>query len=145
MPRGYSPHRAARYIEFVQRVRRHRPSELLPAIATAELGGIEKIMARVAYEQFSYQESDFEEFSRTQAMIVDGIPGCDLDVITPETLTELLGSPVRDSVGVAFLLTASATINAGYFDPSWLDQPNFEEILVEIPKERVDRKSTRLI
>jgi hypothetical protein len=60
-----------------------------------------------------------------------------LEVISEESLTDLLGAPVRTAVAVALILYASARENAGFFDPAWLDLPMFAKVLDVIPRERI--------
>ena len=60
-----------------------------------------------------------------------------LEVISDERLTELLGAPVRTAVAIALILYASAQTNAGFFDPAWLDQPNFSKVLEAVPRDRI--------
>jgi hypothetical protein len=38
---------------------------------------------------------------------------------------------------VALILYAGAQKNAGFFDPAWLDQPNFTKVLDVVPRERI--------
>jgi hypothetical protein len=95
------------------------------------------ILARIAYEQFPYQESIFEEMARPQLFFSDYSGRKQLEVISEESLTELLGAPVRTAVAVALILYAGAQKNVGFFDPAWLDQPNFTEVLKVVPRERI--------
>jgi len=204
---GETTRRAIPFSEFRQIVRRHRPSELLPVIAslaTAVEGppydmdvirfmqpwglatiaresvlhgnehrkpGISQddvttlmnahnniyeeasrpedhsalsIITRVAYEQFPYQESVFEEISRTHALLIDGLPHIEAEVLTEETWTHVLGAPLPKVVGSTFLLHVAAERNAGWFDPAWLDGDAFEEVLKAWPREVVLDRVGRL-
>lgn len=95
------------------------------------------IFARIAYEQFPYQEPMFQEMARPEIFFDDYSGRKDLEVISDHTLTELLGAPVRTAVAVALILYASAKRNVGFFDPAWLDQPNFTKVLDIVPRERI--------
>jgi hypothetical protein len=95
------------------------------------------ILARIAYEQFPYQESMFEEMARSELFFDDYSERKQLEVISEESVTELLGAPVRTAVAVALILWASAKRNAGFFDPTWLDQPNFSKVLDIISREQI--------
>lgn len=95
------------------------------------------ILARIAYEQFPYQESIFEELARPELYFSDYSGRKQLEVISEESLTELLGAPIRTAVAVALILYASAQKNAGFFDPAWLDQPNFTKILEVVPRDQI--------
>lgn len=95
-------------------------------------------LVRMAYEQFPYQESAYEELARVEAFF-NGYSGRkQLEVIGEGALIELLGAPVRQAVGVVFVLWASTMLHGGYFDPAWLGQDNFSEVLQEVPREQVE-------
>lgn len=92
------------------------------------------IITRTAFEQFPYQESGSEEVARADAFF-NGYSGRKgLEVISDQTLKELLGASVTEAVGVGLMLHASAYTNSGYFDPKWLDQSNFEDVLEVTPR-----------
>jgi hypothetical protein len=95
------------------------------------------ILARIAYEQFPYQESIFEEMARPELFFIDYSGRKHLEVISKESLTELLGAPVRTAVTVALILYVAAQKNVGFFDPAWLDQPNFTRVLEAVPREQI--------
>jgi hypothetical protein len=95
------------------------------------------ILACIAYEQFPYQESIFEEMARPELFFGDYSGRKQLEVISEESLTDLLGAPVRTAVAVALILYASTRENAGFFDPAWLDLPMFAKVLDVIPRERI--------
>jgi hypothetical protein len=95
------------------------------------------ILARIAYEQFPYQESIFEEMARPEPFFTDYSGRKQLEVISDEHLTELLGAPVRTAVATALILYASAQSNAGFFDPALLDHPNFSAVLEVVPRDRI--------
>ena len=94
-------------------------------------------LARIAYEQFPYQESIFEEMARSEPFFTDYSGRKQLEVISDERLTELLGAPVRTAVAIALILYASVQTSAGFFDPAWLDQPNFSELLEVVSRDRI--------
>lgn len=95
------------------------------------------ILARIAYEQFPYQESIFQELSRPELFFND-YSGCkQLEVISEGSLMELLGAPVRTAVAVALILYAIAKNNAGFFDPALLDQPDFSKVLDVVPRSQI--------
>jgi hypothetical protein len=95
------------------------------------------ILMRIAYEQFPYQESVFEELSRPEAFFSDYSGRKPLEVISGERLEELLGAPVRTAVAVALILMASAQKNAGFFDPAWMSQPGFARVLDFISRNQI--------
>lgn len=108
-------------------------------------GDILAMFTRIAYEQFPYQESMFEEVSRTHAMLVEGtrhVPN--LEVITESIWEDLLGAPLGLSVGATFFLQVAAWKNQGWFDEGWLTQPNFADILTRWPAEVIRGRALAL-
>lgn len=205
MARGFyrktEPERVISFAEFRQAIRRHRPSELLPALAgmaahdayepvdiqlaryippwgialiaresilwgnelrddpvdeaalirlfnartnlrTPGLGSldIESHLTRMAYEQFPYQESIFEEMSRTHALLVDGPKHVETEAVSEAAWTELLGGPLDEVVGTTFLLMVGAKENRGWFDASWVGQSQFSEIAGLWPDDLILRR-----
>jgi hypothetical protein len=102
-----------------------------------ELKSAFAILSRLAYEQFQYQESVFEEMTRPLAFFDDYSERKKLEVISKAALTDLIGAPLATSVGVALMLHTSAHVNGGFFDPTWMDQTNFVRVLEELPREEV--------
>ena len=99
------------------------------------LGAVESTLGRIAYEQFPYQESIFEEVARTRALFVEGLADVPTKIITTDALRGQFGASIENFVGVAFLLHAAAHANEGRFNVAWLDRDNMSEINAEIPKE----------
>jgi len=95
------------------------------------------ILVRIAYEQFPYQESVYEEMARAEAFFVGYSGRKPLEVLSDSAVAELLGAPVRQAVGVAMMLHTSAEVNAGFFDPGWMDQLNFTDVLSIVPREQI--------
>jgi hypothetical protein len=200
---AYRYNRSVSYHEFEARVRRHRPSELLPAIARVaialeergvrpederlllpwalmaavkesvragneyrsggvslrdvqeicgafnaladplldherepELGALHSFFVRVAYEQFPHQLSLFEELARPYALFVKGLPSAaGTELMDGSFWSGILGCSLDLFEGTTFLLGVGAQKNAGQFDPTWLDQPNFAPMVEVIPKD----------
>lgn len=194
-----------KYSDFVQRVRAHRPTELLPALARVSaaeqarrIGGgdalevplglhpwvvaamareslafgsehraapvtdkalrrmvrafldlpddglvtgspdaLEDFLIRIAFEQFVWNEPLFGEMSRVLAML-DRDYDSELEVLSPDAWSDLLGVPLIDYVTATMLFGTGVLVNAGRFDPKWLDQDNFMPVFDEIPRESVD-------
>lgn len=103
----------------------------------AELKSAFSILLRMAYEQFPYQESPYEEMARAEAFFGGYSGRKPLEVLGGNALEQLLGAPLRQAVGVATMLYASAHVNAGFFDPSWMDQPQFAEVLEIVPRQQI--------
>jgi hypothetical protein len=95
------------------------------------------ILVRVAYEQFPYQISVFEEVSRLEAFFGGYSGRKPLEIVNQATLVDLLGAPLVQAVGAAMILHGSAHANAGFFDPTWMDRPDFVEILNIVPRDDV--------
>jgi len=199
--------RSVRFDEFRQVVRRHRPSELLPALATlacsiegppydyeyvrymqpwaialmareSVLWGNEhrekgltpedlrvlinthnniyeeprrpedmsahSILTRIAYEQFPYQESMFEELTRTHALLIDGLPHIDGEVLDEAAWGKILGAPLPQVVGATFFLHVAAEQNQGWFDPAWLDRDDIQQIFDVWPRQVILERARRL-
>jgi hypothetical protein len=102
------------------------------------------ILHRLAYEQFPYQESIYEEICRSQVLLVDGSREIETQVIHQSGLESLLGTRLDLAVGATFLLWVGAQRNFGRYNPSWLDQPNFAEILDTYPRPAVEAVAGRL-
>jgi len=96
------------------------------------------IITRTAFEQFPYQESGSEEVARADAFF-NGYSGRQsLEIVSDQTLRELLGASVTEAVGVGLMLHGGAYFNNGYFDPGWLDQPNFSDVLEVVPRSTIE-------
>jgi len=199
--------RSIRFDEFRQIVRRHRPSDLLPAIArlaariegppydwdlirsippwglavlaresilwgnehrppglnerdvTALLNGYSNLyeeartdadhsahslLTRVAYDQFPYQESIYEELSRSHALLIDGTREVETEALTEAAWERVLGAPLDLAVGSTFFLHVAAERNDGWFDPAWLDRPDFTPVFSTWPREVILRRAEQL-
>ena len=95
------------------------------------------ILTRIAYEQFPYQESLYGELARAEAFFSGYSGRKPLEVLSDASLTQLLGAPLRQAVGVAFVLYASAHVNKGFFDPAWMEQPQFSDVLTVVPQGQI--------
>lgn len=105
-------------------------------------GSLASFMVRIAYEQFPFQQSMFEDLARTEALL-RAATRTDQGVITPEFWHEALGCTLTEFVGVGMLLNVGALKNRGYYDPSWLSQANFEAILARLPASTIRSVSER--
>lgn len=106
--------------------------------------GVHSILTRLAYEQFPYQESIFEEVSRTHSLLVDGLHEVTTDVLTEQTWAQILGAPLGQVVGATFFLQVAANENAGWFDPAWLDRPDLQPIYERWPRAVIERRAQEL-
>lgn len=105
---------------------------------------VHSLLTRIAYEQFPYQESVFEEVSRTHALLVDGIGSIDAEVLGDDAWNRLLGAPLGQVVGATFFLHVAASQNAGWVDRSWLDRPGLEPLYNMWPRQVVDDRLDQL-
>lgn len=181
--------------EFRQRVRRHSPSTLLPAIASrarekvlrdswfqrprlempwalaaaarvslmygnehrrpatkadvlpicsafaslkalppqANRDQLRAFLLQMVYEQLPYQSSVGNDVARSVAMFRDSLAETATSVLTPPALAGVLGGTVVEFVGTGWLLFASAMSNDGWFLDEWIDQPQFEEVVADLP------------
>ncbi|MGZ8178165.1 nuclease-related domain-containing protein [Williamsia sp. SKLECPSW1] len=109
------------------------------------VGFLTRTLTTVAYEQFPYQESAFEELSRSNAWLVDGLRTVRTSVITEASLAEILGGvSLRETMGATFLLQTSALMNGGIFNPDWLNQEIFHDVLKIYPRGNIETIAKRL-
>jgi hypothetical protein len=95
------------------------------------------ILARTAYEQFPYQESIMEEMSRAMALFDDYSGRGALEVVSKESMRELIGAPMTTAAAIVIMLVTAADRNGGIFDPAWLNQANFGPILAVMPRDEI--------
>lgn len=104
-----------------------------------------RMMSRITYEQFPYQESMRDELSRSHAWMVEGLPHVDTKVITEQSLAAMLdGVPLREAIGAVFFLQVGAQRNGGIYMQEWLDQPNFTGVLKVYPRSNIEKMASRL-
>lgn len=95
------------------------------------------IAARTLYEQFPYQEHGLAELARAVAFFDDYAGSNQLKVITPSAMTQLLGAPTVTATEIVVMLATSVERNSGFFDPAWLNQPQFAELLTVLPRDEI--------
>lgn len=81
-------------------------------------GSVGAFLVRIGHEQFTYQQSFFEEISRLGALF-DGLDTLDTEILDSALIERLLGSTLTDFVGAGLVLAIGARSNAGFFDPEW--------------------------
>ncbi|MFF4265799.1 hypothetical protein [Streptomyces virginiae] len=81
---------------------------------------LEGFLLRVAGQQFTWQEDDFSELTRSLAVLVQTQPTKPLKVLTGNWERDLLGCTLSDYVGLGQLLYGAATHTGGRFNPEWL-------------------------
>lgn len=101
-------------------------------------------LTRIAYEQFPYQESIFEEVTRTHALLVEGLPHITPEVLSDDAWTRILGAPLHQAIGATFFLHVGALQNRGWFRRSFLDLPGLDVVFDAWPKDVVLHRVERL-
>jgi hypothetical protein len=94
---------------------------------------IESFTIRTAYQQFLFQEPVFHEMARMRPMFEGPFPSGRFEVLSAHTLSEVLGGPLHVFVDSGPFFVAAAMRNAGLFDPSWIQGPQFAEV-----RDRID-------
>ena len=105
---------------------------------------VHAILTRTAYEQFPYQESIFEEVSRTHALLVDGADKINAKVLTEHAWEDLLGAPLGQIVGATFFLSVAANENNGWYDPAWTERDDLDDIFDRWPRDVIRRRADQL-
>ncbi len=88
----------------------HQPAE------TSETVGA--FLVRTSYEQFSYQQSHFEEISRLGALF-DTVEELETEILDRALIERVLGCSLEQFVVAGFVLATSTQANTGFFDPDW--------------------------
>jgi hypothetical protein len=96
--------------------------------------GVLAILTRIAYEQFPYQESIFEEITRTHALLVDGADTPGLEVLGAPAGEAIFDASLGQVVGATFFLHVAAYSNAGWFDPQWLERADLQSVFDRWPR-----------
>lgn len=121
-----------------------REGEERPETAQEVGDSLLDIMIRIAYEQFPYQESIFEEVSRSHALMVEGATEIDVEVLNDNAWHEFLGAPLGEVVGATFFLQVAANENQGWFDHTWLDRDDMQELFQRWPREVIEHRAEQL-
>ena len=129
----------------------HRPAaahdDVLPICAafaaikllrrSASTDELRAFLLRTNYEQMTYQLDIGYDVARSVAMFRDSLEAINPTTLTPEALEDALGRDVVDFVGVGWLLFASAMFNSGQFQDAWIDAPQFQDVVRDLPKARL--------
>lgn len=102
------------------------------------------LMIRLAFEQFPYQESIFEEVARPHALFVEGAAEVDVEVLSEGAWEQVLGAPLGEVVGATFFLQVAANANNGLFDPAWLDRDDLQPVFDLWPREMIEARAGQL-
>ncbi|WP_181724069.1 hypothetical protein [Nocardia gipuzkoensis] len=120
-------------------------SESKPHVKPGDPTFLLSLVTPILYEQFPWQESMYEEIARSHAMLLDGLGQVNTSVVTADSLAEILGGmSLSEGVGAAFVLQVGAQMNGGVFDPAWLSQSKFEDVLKVFPRSNIETLLKRL-
>lgn len=75
-------------------------------------------LVRTSYEQFSYQQSRFEEISRLGALF-ETIDELATEILDRALIERVIGCSLEQFVVAGFVLATSTQANTGFFDPEW--------------------------
>lgn len=95
--------------------------------------GVALMLTSVAYEQFPYQESEWEEMARIYALFDDPALGPQFDWVG------IFGMSLAEAVRGAFVLRVWVANRDGRFDPSIADLSDMQEIFDRVaPRDQVE-------
>ena len=89
---------------------------------------VQSFVIRTAYQQFIFQEPVFHDMARMRPMFERPFPSDRFEVLSAQSLYEVLGGPFDVFVDSGPFFAAAAMRNAGRFDSKWLEGPQFEEV-----------------
>jgi hypothetical protein len=116
----------------------HMYNNLAPdELRQPDLNSAFAILTRMAYEQFPYYEQGLPELARPGAFFDDYSGRKRLEVITPQSMRELVGANMVTATGIVMMLGAATEFNLGFFEPAWLNQTNFAELLAVLPRKEI--------
>lgn len=190
--------RPVRWQEFAQRVRAHRPSDLLPALANisvtafsdagvikpdprgwnpwclaavareclaygnehrgtpvttraltrilnayndledpitvgGEHSGAWDTILRIVYQQWTVSGPQYADLARFAAVFDRNFLPAQYTILNQNALTDLLGLPVTDFLGAAFMFFVGAQTRSGQFSLNWLTEPQYAPVTAIIP------------
>lgn len=115
------------------RALQHLFSLYMDVVGFTDESSIASIMTPLAYEQFPYQESAFEELARIHALFVDPALGPAAD------WSEVFGMSLDDAVRAVIVLNGWVAHNQGQYDPAILDLPHFQEVFARVaPRTQIE-------
>lgn len=85
---------------------------------------LDSFLVRLAYEQFPYQHSRYEDMSRILLLFDRNYTGLGCQVLSLVAWKRLLGLPLDTFMRAGFFILVGAQKNDGWFDPGWLRQSN---------------------
>jgi hypothetical protein len=100
-------------------------------------GDVHAFMLRMSGEQMTWQVPEYETLARTAAIFAHTQPLQPMECLLPGWDTGLFGCTLREYVGTAQLLWASAVTCAGRFDPAVFDTPDGQLIARHVGRDTV--------
>jgi hypothetical protein len=98
---------------------------------------VRAFMLRMAGEQMTWQVPEYETLVRTAAIFAQTPPLRPMECLLPGWDTGLFGCTLREYVGTAQLVWASAVTSAGRFDPAMFETPDGALIARHVGRETV--------
>jgi hypothetical protein len=95
------------------------------------------LLARAAYEQFPYQESDAEEVARTWALLHDAVAETGNERLTPSAVDELVGGPLQEVLRATWLLYGASRSFQGQWEEAWWSTDEAQPLTRLTPANRV--------
>ena len=100
------------------------------------------ILIRLGFEQFQYQESDFEEITRSVALFRDALESMSDSKLTSSLIDSLFGIPLEEAIIAAIVIYCILQVTEGLWADTYLDKPEFQELFELVSKDSV--KSLRV-
>jgi hypothetical protein len=102
------------------------------------------IIIRLAYEQFRFQESDYEELTRCVAVFRHALTVTPNPRITSEQVDSLLGVPLEEAISAGIALNCLMAGTGGIWIDEFADSPALQEIFEVVTPNSVMRLKDEL-
>ncbi|MDO3403236.1 hypothetical protein QWI29_24605 [Mycolicibacterium neoaurum] len=120
-------------------------SKVMPDLVPGDKGFALALLTPILYEQFPWQESIFEELARSHALLIEGLQEIDTEILSEASIADVLGGiSLREAIGATFVVQVGAYQNGGSYNPGWLDQENFREVLAIYSRSNIETTASRL-
>lgn len=137
-------HRSAEVTGESLRVIINAHNDLYEPDRSPDANSVLDIITRLVYEQFPYQQSIFEEVTRSHALMVEGATEIPVAVLDDAAWNRLLGAPLGQVVGATFFLQVAANSNNGWFDRAFLDRADLQPIYDRWPRNVIEERARQL-
>ena len=95
------------------------------------------ITFRIGYEQFQYQESEYEEITRSVALLRVALESIPESKITPGMVNSLFGMPLEEAITATVVLYIILQGVTGIWSDDYLDLPQLAELFHYVSKDSV--------